>query len=145
MATKHTTKQVVGNEWEMASWYTIFHARARDLAVDMDHTFDHTDFDQITEHRSTREQIVALYETAYSELAESFHGHLERINELEGDKAHLNTLLNDQLSYARELQQHLESISRQLAGLLLLIEQPVQTPPRRPGTNPDQYQAMTPR
>lgn len=143
MATKNTTRQVVGKDWETASWYEIFLARARDLAMDRDHTFDYTDFDQITPHRSTREQIVELYETAYSELAESFVGHLEHIEELEAAKTNLNKLLNDQLTFNLDLEERLGSATRQLAGLLLLIEQPVEPPPRRISTDTFQpYQAM---
>ena len=94
MGTKNTTKQVVGREWEEASWNNILVARARDLAYDNDHTFSHKDQAQISK-ATTRKQIVQMYEDAYSELAESFHGHLEHINELEADKSRLNTLLSD--------------------------------------------------
>lgn len=149
MATKNTTKHLAGTKWEEASWYFILNARAQDLAMDKDHSFTYGDRDEITS-TTTRKKIVHLYETAYSELAESFVGHLEYINELETDKTHLNTLLNDQLSYTLALEDRLESTSRQLAGLLQLIEQPVPTTPRSPGTtalrspetNPNQYQAM---
>ncbi len=146
MATKNTTRQVVGafeGAWEEIPWHVILKHRAHDLAMDKDHTLTYADRDRVSPTTS-RNEIVQMYETAYSELAESFVGHLERIEELEGDKSHLNTLLSDQLTYTLALGDRLESTSRQLAGLLLLIEQPVQTPPRRPGANPDQYQAMTP-
>lgn len=147
MAIKNTTRQIMTeNDWEEIPWHIILKHRAHDLAMDKDHTLTYADRDRITKTTS-RAEIVHLYETAYSELAESFHGHLERIEELEGNKSHLNTLLNDQLSYVLKLEQHLESTSRQLAGLLLLIEQPVKTPllqPYFPGGS-DQSQAFQPR
>ena len=143
MATKNTTKQVAGEDWEMVPWHVILKNRVHDLAMDKDHTLTYSDRDRVSPATS-RNEIVHIYETAYSELAESFVGHLERIDELEVDKTHLNALLGDQLSYTLALGDRLESTSRQLAGLLQLIEQPVPTTPRSPGTNPNQYQAMTP-
>lgn len=142
MATKNTTKHIVGGI-EDITWHDTLKARAQDLAMDKDHSLTYADRDKIAKSAS-RKQIVDLYETAYSELAESFHGHLEHIAELEGDKTHLNTLLQDRLSYTLELEERLESASRQRAGLLLLIEQPVKGWPTLPGVNPNQYQAMKP-
>ena len=142
MATKNTTEHLgLGEGWN--PWDKILAARAQDLAMNKDHTFTYADRDRINQ-ATTRKQIVEIYETAYSELAESFHGHLERISELEYDKTRLDTLLEDRLRYTLELEERLESMSRQIAGLLLLIEQPVKGWPTLPGTYPNQYQAMTP-
>ncbi len=143
MATKNTTRQILKSDWEEIPWHVVLKHRAQDLAMDEDHTLTYADRDRVTINTS-RKEIVHLYETAYSELAESFHGHLERISELEYDKTRLDTLLEDRLRYTLELEERLESISRQRAGLLLLIEQPVKGWPPLPGTNPNQYQAMKP-
>ncbi len=142
MATKNTTKQILKSDWEEISWHVILHHRAQDLAMDKDHTLTYTDRDQITKTTS-RQEIVQLYETAYSELAESFHGHLEYISELEADKTHLNKLLGDHLAFNLDLEERLRTALRQVEGLLLLIEQPVKTPPRRIDTSDTfQPQAM---
>ncbi len=147
MATsKNTTKYLIpGKTWQEASWFEILTARAQDLAMDKDHTFSYQDRDRIT-RTTTRQEIIHLYETAYSELAESFHGHLEYISELEGDKTNLNKLLGDHLTFNLDLEERLETALRQVEGLLLLIEQPVKTPPRRIDTSDTfQPQAMRPR
>ncbi len=145
MATKNTTHHLAGKGWETVPWYDILAARAQDLAMDKDHTFTYADRDQIT-NTTTRTKIVHLYETAYSELAESFVGHLEYINELETDKTHLNKLLGDHLTFNLDLEERLGTALRQVEGLLLLIEQPVKTPPRRIDTSDTfQPQSIRPR
>ncbi len=144
MATKNTTSQILKSDWEEMPWHVVLKQRAHDLAMDGDHTLTYADRDRVTTNTS-RQEIVQLYETAYSELAESFHGHLERISELEYDKSRQDTLLEDRLSYTLELEERLESASRQIAGLLLLIEQPVKGWPPLREINPNQYQAMKPR
>ena len=142
MATKNTTKQVVGEDWEMVPWHVILKNRVHDLAMDEDHTLTYGDRDRVSPATS-RTELVHIYETAYSELAESFVGHLEHIEELEADVANLRKNLERQQGYSMELEDMLESTVRQLGGLLSLIEQPARGLPPRPSfTNPDQYQAM---
>ncbi len=144
MATKNTTNQVAGSKWEEASWYFILSARAQDLAMDKDHTFTYADRDQIT-NTSTRKEIVALYETAYSELAESFVGHLERIEEVEGELASQARILSEQREHIFAVEERLDQTMRRLTGLLLLIEQPIEEPLSREWFPENQYQAMKPR
>jgi len=146
MATKNTTHHLAGKGWEEVPWYDILTARAQDLAMDKDHTFGYDDRDRVSVNTS-RKEIVHIYETAYSELAESFVGHLEYISELEGNKTNLNKLLNDHLTINLDLEERLGTALRQVEGLLLLIEQPVKTPPRRIDTSDtfQPYQPMQPR
>ncbi len=141
MATKNTTKQVAGSKWEEASWYFILNARAQDLAMDKDHTFTYADRDQIT-NTSTRKEIVALYETAYSELAESFVGHLERIDELNAEVGNLERTLREQQEHILNLEERLAQTMRRLTGMLSLIEQPIEDPLSRQWFPDNSYQAM---
>lgn len=129
MGIKNTTDQLVkvtDGKWSSANWYSVLAARARDLASDKDHHFSYRDRDALNKN-ITRWQIVTIYEMAYSELAESFHGHLERIDELDAEK---NTLKigNRRLDeYAEKLREQLEVAQRRVNGLLTVIER--ETPP----------------
>ncbi len=108
----------------ISNWFRILKARAQALASDGDHTFTYRDRDALTKN-TTRQQIVDIYETAYSELAESFHGHLERIDELDGEVATLlrsNQHLED---YATKLRQQLDTAQRRVNGLLTVIEKEI--------------------
>ncbi len=134
MATKNTTKQIVKTGpgmWE--NWYKILQARVRDLASDRDHTLSYRDRDSLTKS-VTRRQIVTLYETAYSELAESFHGHVERIDELDIETANLKQQVENLEEYVSRVEERLETANRQVNGLLKVIEEPVAEPTVRPWT-----------
>ena len=134
MATKNTTKQIVKTGegmWE--NWFSILNARARDLAMDTDHTFSHRDKTAINKG-VTRQDLVTIYETAYSELAESFVGHLERIDELFAENAKSKRRLDDLNIYVSEVEERLETANRQVNGLLKVIEEPVAEPAVRPWT-----------
>ncbi len=132
MATKNTTKQIVKpGEGMWKNWFSILEARAQDLASDTDHTFSYRDRDAINKGVS-RQQLVTIYETAYSELAESFVGHLERIDELFAENANLKRQVGNLEEYLRRVEERLETAGRQVNGLLKMIEEPVAEPAVRP-------------
>ena len=144
MATKNTTKQIVGafaGAWEEMPWHIILKQRAHDLAMDKDHTLTYADRDEITINTS-RKEIVHLYETAYSELAESFVGHLERIDELDAEVGNLERSVREHQEHILKVEERLGSAERRLSGLLLLIEQPIEEPLSRQWFPENQYQAM---
>ncbi len=145
MATKNTTKQVAGEDWKMVPWHVILKNRAHDLAMDKDHTLTYADRDRVSPTTS-RNEIVQMYETAYSELAESFHGHLERIGELDAEVGNLERTLSQQREHIFKVEERLDTAMRRLSGLLLLIEQPIEQPLSRQWfpEPTDQYQAMKP-
>ena len=125
MATKHTTKQIVASKevvWE--TWFHILEARVRDLANDSDHTLAWKDRAALNKS-VTRRQIVTIYETAYSELAESFVGHLERINELANENNSLQKSVSNLEQHLGASDERLNTALRRINGLLELIEQPV--------------------
>ena len=147
MATKNTTEQIVralAGAWEEMPWHIILKQRAHDLAADKDHTLTYADRDKITKSAS-RKQIVDFYEMAYSELAESFVGHLERIDELDSEVRNLERTLSEQREHILKVEERLGSTERRLLGLLLLIEQPIEDPLSRQWFPENQYQAMKPR
>ena len=147
MATKNTTEQIVealAGTWEEMPWHIILKQRAHDLAMDKDHTLTYADRDRVTINTS-RKEIVHLYETAYSELAESFVGHLERIEELESELASQARILNEQREHIFAVEERLGQTIRRLTGLLLLIEQPIEEPLSRQWFPENQHQAMKPR
>jgi len=134
MSTKNTTKQIVtghSKESGWKNWYSILEARARDLAYDKDHTFTHRNGKAISQG-VTRQQIVTIYETAYSELAEFFVGHLERIDELDIEISNLKRQVGNLEEYLRRVEEQLETAGRQVNGLLKVIEEPVVEPAVRP-------------
>lgn len=127
MATKNTTKQIVVGEIPWKNWLHILKARAQDLAGDSDHTFKYRDRDRINQ-AVTRRQIVTIYETAYSELAESFVGHLERIDELFAENSNLKQSVSGLEQIVARSNERLETASRRINGLLRLIELPLVPP-----------------
>ena len=125
MATKNTTQQIVKTgEGMWTNWLKILEARVLDLAMDADHTFRYGDRNSITEG-VTRQDIVTIYETAYSELAESFHGHLEQVDELFAENRNLKRSVANQEQIIAASDERLETALRRINGLLGLIEQPV--------------------
>jgi len=126
MAIKTTTVQLVGKKVTESTmgWYHLLIARTRDLAIDKDHTFTFKDRNALNKN-TTRQRIIEIYETAYSELAESFHGHLERINELDDEVANLlrsNKHLDESVT---KLLARLETAQRRVNGLLTVIEKEI--------------------
>ena len=103
------------------TWWVWVKARANALANDRDHTFTYTDRDAFNKNY-TRAQIVQMYETAYSELAESFHGIVDRNEELEGDLA--AALANESDNHNRLLSANnrIEKLDRRIEGFLTMIE-----------------------
>lgn len=127
MAIKNTTDQLVkvtDGKWSSANWYSVLAARARDLASDKDHYFSYQDRNALNKN-VTRWQIVTIYEMAYSELTESFHGHLERIEELESEKRVLLNSNHHLEEYAGKLRERLEIAQRRVNGLLTVIEKEI--------------------
>ena len=102
-------------------WFRIIRSRAQELASDTDHSFSYRDRDALTEG-FTRTQIIHIYETAYSELAESFHGLVDRNEELDQDLA--AALDNEKLSHGNLLvaNNRVDKLTRQITGLLNLME-----------------------
>jgi hypothetical protein len=95
--------------------------RAQALASDGDHTFTYRDRDALTKN-TTRQQIVDIYETAYSELAESFHGIVDRNKELESDlliTISARDRLEKDLGVANN---RIEKLDRRVEGFLNVIE-----------------------
>ena len=130
MSTKNTTKQIVtghSKESGWKNWYSILEARARDLAYDKDHTFTHRNGKAISQG-VTRQQIVTIYETAYSELAEFFVGHLERIDELFAENAALKQSASDLERVLTRNDEQLETALQRINGLLGLIQKPATLP-----------------
>ena len=125
MATKNTTKQIVKTgEDQWKNWLKILEARVLDLAMDPDHTFRYGDRNSVSEG-VTRRDIVTIYETAYSELAESFHGYQEQMNELSVENRNLKQSVSNQAGIIEASNARLETALRRINGLLELIEQPV--------------------
>ena len=133
MATKNTTNQIVVGKVMWEGWYKILEARVRDLSNDSDHTLSWKDRAAFNKG-VTRRQIVTIYETAYSELAESFVGHLEQINELENQNINFQRKVDDLNIYVSEIEVRLETSNRQVNGLLKVIEEPVSETTVRPWT-----------
>ena len=125
MGTRNRKSTAQMMKWTTVSgtpWYRILRSRAAELANDEDHTFTYKDRDAVTKNY-TRLQIVNMYETAYSELAESFHGHLEHIKELEND---LSVALNDrEFSHSHLLvaNNRIAKLNRRIEGFLTVIEE----------------------
>ena len=105
------------------NWFKTLKERCLELARDSAHSMDMREYARITKG-ITRQLIVDLYEAAYSELAESFHGHLERISELESEQRILMDERKKLSEYAGELFARLEVERARVAGLLKVIETP---------------------
>ena len=104
-------------------WYKLIQERHCDLRSDKFHpSFNYRDGYDFTK-ATTRQQIVEFYEQAYAELAESVHGQLERIVELEGDVRTHKQSLDDLIQRKRDLEHRLGQTGRRLWGLLSMIEQ----------------------
>lgn len=131
MAIKPTTtkqmisrSQILGETLSSTSyWFRMLKARAQALASDGDHTFTYRERDALTKS-TTRQQIVDIYETAYSELAESFHGHLERIGELDSELARVMNTRDHTHADLLAANNRIDKLNRRIEGFLNVIESP---------------------
>ena len=103
-------------------WFRKVKARANELANDPDHTFSYRDRDAITK-TVTRDEIVEVYETAYSELAESFHGLIDRNEELESENRNLRSDLERNRENILHANNRIAKLDRRIEGFLTVIEQ----------------------
>ena len=124
MGSKKTTKQIVKTGermWE--NWYSILEARVRDLSNDTDHTLSWKDRAALNKG-VTRRQIVTIYETAYSELAESFHGIIDRNKELERDLDLAKSHAEHSYADLEVANRRIGKLDRRVEGFLNVIESP---------------------
>ena len=120
---KKTTETMM--EWSRVPddvpWFRTVRSRAQELASDGDHSFTYNDRDAITKNYS-RAQIIHMYETAYSELAESFHGVMDRNKELDQDLA--AALRNEKSNHDSLLSANnrIAKLDRRVEGFLKMLE-----------------------
>ena len=107
---------------ETIGWYETLGRRVNALRGDRSHpsfTYKY----RMPSQRATREQIVDIYEQAYSELSGGFHGLEERIRELEGEQLQDRASIGDLLKRKKDLEHRLGQTGRRLWGVLSLLEQ----------------------
>jgi predicted nuclease with TOPRIM domain len=102
------------------SWFGVLRNRGTELARDTMHSFHYGDRNVLTKG-VTRARIVDIYETAYSELAESYAGMKDAYDDIRGQLSTTKHELKFQMESVEEAQHRIKNLERERAGLMDLI------------------------